>query len=133
MSDLERVRVGSLCERLYRDAYKSATTVQIAQATKAVRLEHDKARSIPIERRSAWTRSLEFEDHKDDIQFALQTDQGLSDDQPPSRFMKVRLKRPWGVKKDINKNVAREMGISERLVQTCWDEYRKLMGDLSEL
>jgi len=120
-----------MCERLYRDAHKSASTVQIAQATKAVRLEHDKAGSIPIERRSAWTRSLEFEDHKDDIQFALQTDQGLSDDQPPSSIMKIRVKRPWGVKKGIKENVAQEMGISERLVQTCWDEYRKLMRDLS--
>ena len=131
MSDLDRVRVGSMCERLYRDAQKSASSDQIAQATKAVRLEHEKAGSVPIEKRPEWTRSLEYEDHKDDIQFALQTDQGLSDDQPPSRVMKVRLKRPWGVKKDIKKNVAQEMGISERLVQTCWDEYRKLMRDLS--
>lgn len=131
LTDLDRLTVGSICERLYRVAQKSSGASQISQATKAVRLEHEKARSIPIERRPEWIRSLEYEDHKDDIQFALQTDQELSDDQPPSSIMKIRVKRPWGVKKGIKENVAQEMGISERLVQTCWDEYRKLMNALS--
>ena len=104
---------------------------QIGRVTKAVRLEHEIARSVPIDRRTEWTRSLDFEDHKDDVQFALQTAQKLNVGEPPSSVMKIRLKRPWGVKKGIKKAVAEAMGISERLVQTCWDEYRKLKRDVS--
>lgn len=120
-----------MCERLYRAAQKSVSKDQIEGVMKAVRLEHEIANSVPIEMRPEWTRSLEFKDHKDDIRFALQTAQKLDEGQPPSHVMKIQLKRPWGVKKGIKKAVAEEMGISERLVQTCWDEYRKLMRAFS--
>lgn len=120
-----------MCERLYRDAQEAIRLDQVSRSLTAVRLEHNNAQSIPIQKRSEWIRSQEYEDHEDDVDFALQTDQKLDNDQAPSRVMKIRVKRPWGVKKGIKKTVAQEMGISERLVQTCWDEYRKLMSTLS--
>ena len=87
LRDIERLRVGSMCEWLYHDAQKSSVKDQIGCVTKAVRLEHEIASSVPVERRPEWTRSLEFEDHKDNIQFALQTAQKLNGDQPPSSVM----------------------------------------------
>ena len=126
---MQRLTVGARCERLYREQAEARELEAIQAATDTVRREHEKANKIPLHKRSEWLKSSEYEDHKDDIEFALQTDQKLGDDQSPSRVLKIKPKRPYGIKSPILKQVANEMGISERLVQTCWDEFREFDKD----
>lgn len=46
--------------------------------------------------------------------------------------MRIKLKRPWGAREEIIKKVAAENSLTERLVRTCWDEYRQFLRQSKE-
>ena len=67
-----------------------------------------------------------------DVSFTLQTIQNLGDEIEPAKAMRIKLKKPWGASEEIIKKVATESSLTERLVRTCWDEYRQFLRESKE-
>ena len=135
---LARWAIGGHCEEIWREAQRAATDEAVAKATKHFRKEMAYVDAVPLDERTAWLASCAYEDHKDNVRFALQTDQGLDDDQEPARYITVVAKRPMGLKDEIIKKVAAEesakhgIDIAPRYVKTCWSEFRKMQQSLRD-
>jgi uncharacterized protein YifE (UPF0438 family) len=95
--------------------------------------EWTKAKNISIEKRKKWLESEEGQNYLDDVNFALQADQNLDDEEDPVRVLQINPKRPKGHRERIMKEVSQKYSISERMVETCWKKYRSFeKSDLQE-
>ena len=121
LDDMERLRIGGHCERLWREAVQQSLHREIDAATKNVQRE----RKLLEREKGAKKVALDDEDLLD----ALRLDQGLADDETPSRLLSVRPKQPKGRKPKIKADIAATHGLTERMVQTCWDEFRAIHKD----
>ena len=125
LSGQERLVVGVHCERLLQDEWEAAKQKAIELATPAIREEWGKARAIPVAERKKWIGSFADKDHRDNVEMALDEERGTT-------VTPIRVRRPKGVRKDIINQVADERGVSLRMVETCWKEYRALQKHLRE-
>jgi len=125
---LERMRVGARCQHLWREAYEANARAALSEQTEIVRDEWDVARAMPIRDRKAWMQSPEFTQYLCDVQISLQESQGLSEDQEPARIVRVEPVRPK-IGKRIITQVAGEYSETERMIERCWEEFRKFERD----
>ena len=114
-----RFRVGALCERLWRRAIEENLNREIDAAT----------RNVQAEFRLAYRESGEERLDPDDLSDALCLDQGIGDEETPSPLFHVKAKRPRGVLSAIIAKIAKAEGISQRMVETCWKEFRSDCAD----
>lgn len=149
LAEWDRLAVGIRCRQLWTEAWQKNREVAVSH-----QIRHDveslwkTAQEIPVNRRPSWTRSEAFEDHQAEVRIAIHKARGvppIPDDihhpeyakieavyeSEPNRLVKVR--RPKGVWRGIFEKVAQEFGVSQRMVERCWKEYRALereMGDV---
>jgi hypothetical protein len=133
--EFSRLGIGGKCEELWRNEWEAAREHEIAHRLKTVRKEYQKLHSIPVRSRKEFWRGAGANDYKEDIEYALQEDQGLSDEKKPARYVEFDAKRPKGKKKAIIEAIAkaeteeRGIRISARYVQKCWDDWRAIRAD----
>jgi len=134
LTELQRLRVGGHCERLWREAAEKKLQSAIAERSAAVQETYERARWVPLKDRGHWISSDAGEEYLDDVDFALREEQQITADNstPPSRLLTVHVARPKGVHDEIVAKVAQHYRISERLTQTCWDEFRRIEKRLRE-
>ncbi len=128
MDQLARLKVGAKCEAMMREKAEIIKKKTISEALSELQELHEKANQLPIEKRSTWLATEAGEDHIDDAYFTLQSIQELDDDVDPAKTMQIKIKRPWRVRQEIIKKVAAERSLSERLVTSCWNEYKKFQS-----
>ncbi len=61
----------------------------------------------------------------------MRLDQGLKEDSEPSRLVRIKAKRPKGIRSEIISKVAEAEGTTERMVETCWKEFRSIQNEES--
>lgn len=122
LSDLERIGVAARYEKYWHKLADANLYDAVDAATANVRKEHKRLEDGKIH---------SFDEHNDDVRNALSLDRGLSwdSDEIPSPYLHVRGKRPKGVRKELLAKVAKEFGISARMVESCVKEYRSLQKE----
>lgn len=128
LTALQRWRVGARCQELWREEIRTSQDKAIAKATERVRREWERARSVPVSERADWLESEEGQEYLEDVEFALREDQQIppEDSRAANRLLRLISKRPKGPGPKIVTQVASEFGLAERMVERCWDEFRKL-------
>lgn len=122
--------VGWACETLQRKAYDR----QLAAAKQSIFSDatnlsefFGEIASIPIQERSDYLLSQEFEEHRSSIDEELRViGQPAGLDGKPSRIITFKLKRIYGVNEGIYVVVGELFGLTRNQVKKCWREYRKL-------
>lgn len=131
LEPMARLAVGAHCERLWSDEYEAKLAKEVDASLVNVHNEHKSAHRIPIKERKAWVKSEAGQNHIEDVEDALRLDQGLSDEDIPSRLIQVKAKRPKGIRSKIMKAVAEAEGISPRMAESCWKEFRRFQNEES--
>ena len=128
VDELGRLTIGACCERLWRAAARALHQDAITEAAEHVAKEFEKLRAIPQAARAKWLKSEAYKTHVEDVEFALREQQGIDawDDKQPSRLLPVVAKRPKGLRGEIMMQLATERGVSVRLVESCWKEFRQI-------
>jgi len=129
LDSMSCLRAGAHCERLWREAYEGNLAAAIDDATWIVQDEHNELKQIPIEERAAFIKSEKGQTYVDAVRDALRVDQGISDDSEPSRLVHIQAKRPKGIRSEIISKVAEAEGTTDRMVETCWKEFRQLQKE----
>jgi len=112
MAQFDRWAVGQQCEELWRQECQAAQDKAVEVATKTAAVEWKKVNEIPVTERSDWLDGHSASAHRDDVEFAMRTDQGIDieatanehepqDDREPSRVLRLQPPRPKGVRKKI--------------------------------
>jgi hypothetical protein len=121
------------CEQAWRELVQISIKNALREINNNVSKEWTKAKNISIEKRKKWLESEEGQNYLDDVNFALQADQNLDDEEDPVRVLQINPKRPKGHRERIMKEVSQKYSISERMVETCWKKYRSFeKSDLQE-
>lgn len=128
---MQRIAVGARCERLWGEAVRASDDAALSAATKNVRRQFAKAKLAPVHKRKSWIAATRlynyvFGDYLGDVRAALQEDQGIDlvdDNREPARWLFVKGRRPK-IGKQIKAQVAAEFGITPRMAESCWKEYR---------
>lgn len=135
----QRLLIGSRCQQLWEDKQHDALMAHSQEGSKLIQVEYDKINKIPIHERKAWGDSEAQQDHLDNIEFALREAQGIDadDDRMPSSVTNYSVPRIKGQRKPIIIQVADESSIdygifiSERTVEACWKEWRKVLKEIN--
>lgn len=128
------LQVGMDCEKAWQELVRISVKNALKDINNNVSKEWAKAKEIPKGKRKKWLESEEGQNYLDDVHFALQTDQKLDDDEDPARALQINPKRPKGHRKRIIEEVSQRYAISERMVETCWKNYRSFeKSDLQDL
>ena len=131
MSLLKRIGIGGRCEREWRGLIAKRLDAKARAESPEYFEEVQRAREVPVSERRRWLEE-NGELHSYDVDAALRADQGTGDD-PPSRYMRVTVKRPkGGERRAIIKKIAAETGLSESAVDRCWKEFRAVEKDLRD-
>ena len=142
LDEWERLAVGGRCEEVWREMSEDARLKHVSARTTHVQAVWDEARAIPVSERRKWIKSHAFRDYLEDVEFALQSDDGIS---PPEneagevepgieiradRLLDVTVPRLKGYRQDIIDRIAadetrlRGHDVSSNLVKLCWKEFR---------
>jgi hypothetical protein len=138
LTELERLRVGALCERLHRNERQAALSEDIREATYNVQDEFNDGiiSQIPLSKRKEFAESEIGQIFQDEVRFALALDQGLSPEEAeeahPPRQLHVSSRRPKGVRREIISAVAESLSIPEWLVDECWQDFRWYQKDAGD-
>ena len=132
VDELTRLKVGARCEAMMREKAEIVKAKTINETLSTLQELQEKANQIPLQERPGWLDKEAGQDYLDDVSFTLQTIQNLGDEIEPAKAMRIKLKRPWGAREEIIKKVAAESSLTERLVRTCWDEYRQFLRQSKE-
>jgi len=124
LSFMKCLQVGMDCEQAWRELVQISIKNALREINNNVSKEWTKAKNISIEKRKKWLESEEGQNYLDDVNFALQADQNLDDEEDPVRVLQINPKRPKGHRERIMKEVSQKYSISERMVETCWKKYR---------
>lgn len=127
-----RFVIGGECEALWRSAIDRKAQQELARRTRTVRTQWKKAADKPIRTRRAWTHTPEFKDYLEDVRGAMQEDQridAVEDDRDPDRLYVIRPRRPKNLREQIISEVAAQHGVTKRMVERCWKEYRRLADE----
>ena len=134
LSFMKCLQVGMACERAWRELVQINVKSALTDINNNVAREWAKAKDIPKEERKKWLGSEEGQNYLDDVNFALQTDQNLDDEEEPTRVLRIIPKRPKGHRKRIIAEVSQRYSISERMAETCWKKYRSFeKSDIQDL
>jgi hypothetical protein len=125
IDESKRRKIAAHYERLWREECQAKLDAEMGEAIKNVQNERNLVR-----RESGLPDDAPVRISNADLADALRLDQGLTEDQEPTRLIQVKAKRPWGVRKGIQKKVAEAEGVSERMVERCVKEFRRLRNDL---
>jgi hypothetical protein len=85
---------------------------------------------VPVAKRRAWVaaehekRARGGDSFFEDVEDAMRLDQGIDDDRPPSRLLRIAVRRPWGLRPRVIADVAKELGVSARIVERAWKQFR---------
>ena len=129
VDELTRLKVGAKCEAMQREKAETIKTKTIHETLSSLQELQERANRLPLQERPGWPEKEAGQDHIDDMSFTLQTIQNLGDEIEPTKAMRIKLKKPWGASEEIIKKVAAESSLTERLVRTCWDEYRQFLRE----
>jgi len=128
---LTQLAIGAHCEKLLREETEAVLKQKIRDATKTVAIEWEKVNTIPVAERKAWLASNAVEDHRDNVTWALQTDQHIEDDDDePNRVLHFTAAPPKGAVKAIQERMAVEYSaslgkpLSTDMVKRWWRKYR---------
>ena len=124
LSFMKCLQVGMDCEQAWLELVQISLKNALKDINNNVSKEWLKAKDIPKDKRKKWLESEEGQDYLEDVNFALQTDQNLDDEEEPTRVLQIIPKRPKGHRKRIIKEVSQRYSISERMVESCWKKYR---------
>ena len=143
----EKMSLGGECEKRTRDIIKDNIERTLAEINKNVRAEHRVAQSIPVADRKEWLASDKYKAHQEEVRYALEvTKQFLPPEiksQSPNpeipraiieeigdAIISIPIKRPYGYRKKIVKQIAIETGLKESQVDGSWNHYRKELKKL---
>jgi len=135
---IDKISVGARFEELWREKKLANEIAAVSAATETVAVEWSKVQAIPVSERKKWLASAAYDDHVENVEYALQQDQGLQDHETPSRIVQIKPKRLNGLRKQIIAEVAtlesfeRGVEITPRMVETCLKEFRKLEQELRD-
>lgn len=129
----QRMTVGGYCQRLWRERVRANQEAALKKATRNVRGQQRKAQNKAVSIRSIWL-DVYGETHEKDVEDALRRDQKLEAGDQPSRIITVSAKLPKGktgqsVRQEIIAQAAEKFGISKRMAETCWKEFRAFERD----
>ena len=134
LSELSRLAIGARCEELWRNEWKAGVKRAVTAATATVAVEWQSVNAIPVAERKRWLRPNAYDDHRDNIEFALREQQKIaaSDERDPCRGIRIVPRRPKGRREAIVDQVSEEQSakrgvlVSRRLVESCWKEFRRV-------
>ena len=144
----ERLYIGAECQVKFIAAAKEKQQAEIRRIF--ARSDYDaviaNVQMIPVNQRSAWLQSEQYETHCADVEEEChviagtdpeaRTDDG--DARPAPRIVSVAEQRPYGVRTKIISAVATDWSqriggnVSKSTVTRCWEELRSIMADLDE-
>ncbi len=78
LPQLERMRIGGHCERLWREACKENEEQAVSEKLREVRKEWAKAQAVPVSDRKRWLGSKKHEKYLENVEFALCEDQDIA-------------------------------------------------------
>ena len=134
LSFMKCLQVGMDCEQAWLELVQISLKNALKDINNNVSKEWLKAKDIPKDKRKKWLESEEGQDYLEDVNFALQTDQNLDDEEEPTRVLQIIPKRPKGHRKRIIAEVSQRYSISERMAETCWKKYRSFeKSDIQDL
>jgi hypothetical protein len=122
----ERLKIGARCERLWREVGQAKEKAAVDAAIPTALRYLERAKGIPIGKRKKWLKSQDGRDYLGDVDSALVEDQygeGAKRKKPSHRLV-IGYRRPKGVRKQIMDQVAAQFGITPRMVESCWKEFR---------
>lgn len=140
---LEQLDVGAEYERRWSRAKQAREDKALAAVYAATEYPClvSNAEAIPLDERADWIASYEGEDHRDDVEGVLREMQGIDamSDQTPSRLRTITVARPYGLRAEIERDVAAwaterfDRPVSVRMVRSCRTAIRQQRARLAGL